>query len=267
MRKEYQIKYGGLPRYLVGNEIGIVLVHGLTGAPVTQYWMGEYLNQRGLTVYIPRLSGHGTIPEDMYRLRWRDWYYDVQAGYEMVRENCKKVFISGLSLGGALTLTIGARERPDGLIAMSAPHAITDPLLPFVPFIKYFKRSFKKEFTDTEDSRRMTEMLNQIKLQRGEPPVSEEGWYKDWIIPAIDQTNRMLAEMRRGLPDIQSPTLLMHSQTDTVVPFSDAEKNYAFIGATEKKLVAFESSTHVISRSFEMEQVWETAYNFIMEHA
>lgn len=260
------IKYGGVPRYMVGGDAGVVLVHGLTGAPSTVYWMGEYLNEKGFSVFMPRLSGHVTEPSDLYRLKWRDWFHDVQGAYLMMRKNCSRVFVAGLSLGGALTLLLGSVEKPDGLVVMSAPHEVEHPLLPYVPVLKLFKKSYTKAFTRTDDSRRLTELLDRIKAEKGERPLDDEGYYRDWILPAVDQTNRMLKVMRSRLPLITSPTLLIHSTMDSVVTFSNAEKNLSLIGSQDKSLVTLTKSTHVITRSFEMQSVWETACSFIQGH-
>ena len=41
-------------------EVGILLVHGFTGSPASMRPWAEYLNQRGYTVKVPLLPGHGT---------------------------------------------------------------------------------------------------------------------------------------------------------------------------------------------------------------
>lgn len=262
-----RIGYGGAPRYLAGGGVGLVLVHGLTGSPVTVYWMGEYLNERGLTVHIPRLSGHGTVPSDLYHHKWEDWYHDVLAAYLMLRESCLKVFVAGLSMGGALTLTLGANEQPDGLIVLSAPHTIHNRLSSFVPFLKHFTKQYKKASSNSEESKKITEYIDAIKRERGEPLIKEEACYDHWILPAVDQTNRLLQEMHSSLDRVKAPVLFIHSRRDRIVPFSDAEANFKQVGSDEKQLVDFEHSTHVLTRSFEMEKVWEVTYRFIAEHA
>ena len=43
-------------------DIGVLLVHGFTGSPSSMRPWAEYLNQKGFTVRVPLLPGHGTKP-------------------------------------------------------------------------------------------------------------------------------------------------------------------------------------------------------------
>ena len=42
--------------------IGVLLVHGFTGAPPSMRPWGEFLLSKGYTVRVPLLPGHGTKP-------------------------------------------------------------------------------------------------------------------------------------------------------------------------------------------------------------
>ena len=53
--------------------IGVLLVHGFTGSPASMRPWGEYLHQRGYTVTVPLLPGHGTTPHDLNRVKWQEW--------------------------------------------------------------------------------------------------------------------------------------------------------------------------------------------------
>ncbi|HLA87386.1 MAG TPA: hypothetical protein VJL10_05165, partial [Anaerolineales bacterium] len=65
------------PFFFSGGRTGCLLIHGFTGTPKEMRWMGEYLNQQGLTCLGIRLAGHATHPEDMRRSRWTDWAASV----------------------------------------------------------------------------------------------------------------------------------------------------------------------------------------------
>ena len=57
-----------------GGEVGVLLCHGFTGSPQSLRPWAEYLAERGLTVALPLLPGHGTRWEDMQLTGWQDWY-------------------------------------------------------------------------------------------------------------------------------------------------------------------------------------------------
>src|SRR3989344_3038238 len=81
------------PFFLEGsNDVGIVLVHGFTASPWEVKDLAEYLNERGITVYAPLLSGHGTVKEHLARTEWQDWYDSVEESYEAMSYLADNVF-------------------------------------------------------------------------------------------------------------------------------------------------------------------------------
>ena len=55
---------------LTAGPIGVLLIHGFPGSPVEMRLIGEYLNEREMTVLAPLLPGHGTTPEDLYQRKY-----------------------------------------------------------------------------------------------------------------------------------------------------------------------------------------------------
>ena len=52
---------------------GIVFVHGFTGSPASMRPWAHFLNDKGYTVRIPRLPGHGTKWQDLNEVKWQEW--------------------------------------------------------------------------------------------------------------------------------------------------------------------------------------------------
>jgi alpha-beta hydrolase superfamily lysophospholipase len=54
----------GMPFFLhsPGSDTGVLLIHGLMAAPEEVREWAQFLYEKGLTVYAPRLAGHGTSP-------------------------------------------------------------------------------------------------------------------------------------------------------------------------------------------------------------
>src|SRR4030042_6331366 len=96
------------PFLSLGDETGILLVHGFTGTPKEMRSMGEFFADQGKTVLGIRLPGHATQPEDMRGKRWQDWVQAVEDGYHLLRCAGRQVFVMGLSMGGILTLGTAA---------------------------------------------------------------------------------------------------------------------------------------------------------------
>ena len=90
--------------FFKGSGTGCLLIHGFTGTTSSMKPMGEYLSKKGLTVLGVRLPGHGTCIEDFTKAKYHQWIDACEDGLRRLKEHCDKIFVSGLSLGGTLTL-------------------------------------------------------------------------------------------------------------------------------------------------------------------
>ena len=107
--REIALTPGGDPFFLPGGDVSCLVIHGFTSTPLEMRWLGKHLNEQGYSVYGPRLTGHGRTAQALRGVRWPHWVADVLSGIVMLRERYEKVFLVGLSMGGALALTAGAR--------------------------------------------------------------------------------------------------------------------------------------------------------------
>jgi carboxylesterase len=100
---------GAEPFFFEGGKTGCLVSHGFTGTTQSMRFLGEYLARGGgLTVVGPRLKGHGTAPEDMAQSTAEEWIRDLEVAMETLRARCDRIFITGLSMGGTLTLYMAA---------------------------------------------------------------------------------------------------------------------------------------------------------------
>src|SRR5438477_1125659 len=82
--------------------VACLLIHGFSGSPPEMRWLGSYLAERGVRVEGVRLAGHGTRPEELSHLTWRDWLRSASEGLERLSRNGRQVAIIGFSMGGLL---------------------------------------------------------------------------------------------------------------------------------------------------------------------
>jgi len=84
----------GMPFLIKGKskDIGVVLSHGYMAAPLEVRELAEYLGRQGFWVYVPRLKGHGTSPEDLATRSYKDWRASVDRGYAIISSICRRVF-------------------------------------------------------------------------------------------------------------------------------------------------------------------------------
>lgn len=210
--------------------------------------IGDYLNERGLTVSAPLLPGHGTVPEDLNRVRWTDWTEAVEAELRKLQGGCEAVFVGGLSLGALLTLYLAAHhpELP-GAMVYSPALIVANRLSRLVPLGKYFIRLFPKRPKDSID-----------------PTVRERSWsYRLYPTFGVHESGKLIREVRRVLPRIVSPLLIVHSLLDADIRPQSARLVYDTVGSADKELLMLNYSGHSLTVDREWELVAERTYRFI----
>ena len=151
----------GMPFLLKGRSkgMGIVLSHGYMAAPLEVRELAQYLNQLGFWVYVPRLKGHGTSPEDLATRSYLDWRASVDHGYAIISNICKHVVAGGFSTGAGLALDLAVRVKAvSGVFAVSAPMRLKDFSSRFAPAVDMWNRLMerarqggaKKEFGENQ---------------------------------------------------------------------------------------------------------------------
>ena len=212
--RAYPLMPGAEPfLYKASSEVGLVLVHGFTAAPSEMRDIARHLADRGITVSAPLLAGHGTSPEDLERTTWQDWFASVNAAVDEMRARCKRVYLGGLSLGGALTLYTAAQRGQDlaGIIVMSAPIYLPTPLGYALKGIKRGMPYLYKPFRDVEDP------------EARERHIS----YSHSPVAALASLVDFLGHVRGSLSQIDLPALIIYARRDHVVPFVSSHHIYS----------------------------------------
>jgi len=231
-----------------GEPTGILLIHGFTATTAEVRLLGKYLHERGYTVSGPLLPGHGTTPEDMDRCHWQDWTGAVEQAYQELATKCERVFIGGESMGALLALYAGsesfAREAA-GLITYAPALLVRGSriwlarlLAPFVPYVN---------------------------KPVGKPSASDDRWQGYPVNPlrAAVQLSQLQQEVRRRLPLIRQPMLVVQGRLDETIDPHCGEIILRETASTDKELHWFERSGHCVILDQEWEQASELALRFI----
>ncbi len=91
---------------------GVMLVHGLTGAPSEMRYLARQLRRRGFSVRVPLLAGHGVDSATLLRTTWHDWLESLDRALTDFRKDVDAVCVAGICAGGALGVALAA-ERPE----------------------------------------------------------------------------------------------------------------------------------------------------------
>jgi carboxylesterase len=230
-----------------GGETGVLLCHGFTGTPQSMRPWGEYLAERGLTVSVPLLPGHGTRWQDMQVTGWQDWYAEVDRELRELSGHCSRVFVGGMSMGGALALRLAQKHGSaiSGVVLVN-PSVKADSLqLKAVPVLRHFVPS-------------VAGIASDIARQGG----TEIG-YDRTPLHAVHSLSRFWRIVRAGLPQVTQPLLLLHSRVDHVVHPSNSAVVLGSVSSVDVTERVLERSYHVATLDHDAEQIFARSYAFV----
>ncbi|MFQ6099977.1 MAG: alpha/beta hydrolase [Anaerolineae bacterium] len=238
--------------FLGGGPVGVLLIHGFTGSPPEMRLVGDYLHQRGFTVSGLLLPGHGTTVEDMNRRRWTDWTGHVEQALADLQARCETVFVGGLSMGSVLTLYLAARhpELP-GAVLYSPAVMVGNRLLYLTPVLKHLIH--KKPKSNKSD---LTDPRAELRLWH----------YEEYPVFAAHELLKLNLQVRRLLPQVTCPLLVIHSTLDRDIHPKSARLTYERAGSADKELITLHNSGHCLTVDSEWEFVAEKTYEFIQTH-
>ncbi len=109
------------PLSVAGSDLGVLVVHGFTGSPVSMRSFADGFVSRGYSVEMPLLPGHGTHIDDMVPTRWEDWYGAAEAAYLDLASRCRAVAVVGLSMGGGISLALAENHANVAALGLVNP--------------------------------------------------------------------------------------------------------------------------------------------------
>lgn len=235
---------------LKGGPVGILLIHGFTGAPPEMRFVGDYLNQRGFTVSGILLPGHGTSADDMNRYKWTDWVEHAKDALTDLCLICDTVFVGGLSMGALITLLLAAgKPQIAGTILYSPAIKLTSRLIYLTPFFKHLVRKVKKPegfYVDPKAHRRL--------------------WsYDERPLFAAHELLKIISHTKAKLSNVTCPLLMIQSVLDETIDPESSQMIYDKTGSMEKNIVMLNNSGHCLTIDGEWEVAAELTVAFMMK--
>jgi carboxylesterase len=244
------IMAGAEPFYYEGSQTAVLVLHGFTGTTQSVRYLGQELHRRfGFTISGPRLAGHGTSPDDMATTGYLDWISSCEAALNALTKDGRRVFVTGLSMGGALTLNLAARfpERVAGAIPINSPAGTLAPQMAEVLMAK-------------SPPARLPGIGSDIKA----PGVVELA-YSEVPVVCVREGFILFAATAALLPKVTCPVLAMHSRDDHVVPPQNGRWIAENVGSSDVRLLWLANSYHVATLDHDKDLIVERAGHFISE--
>lgn len=258
------------PFHFDGGPVGVLLIHGFGGIPAELRPLGEFLAEQGYTVSSVLLARHGQMPEALRGVRWQDWYASVEQGWRELRARCERVIVIGFSLGGLLALHLAAQQPVDGVILLAAAlHLAGGWPLHALSVGRYVVRwYYPMQNADLTDPAVQASLREKgVDLDFNDPAaVAQLRTGARIPTAAIYELVRLGQRMRRALPRVSAPVLVLQGKRDQVVLPVSATHIMAGLSAQDKQLVWFEQSGHQLPSDADHAAVFETIASWLREH-
>lgn len=239
--------------FAVGPEssrIGFLLVHGFTGAPTEVRPVADHLAARGHRCIGVQLTGHGTHVENLRDVSRAHWKQVVAEGHRWLAEDCERVVLVGLSMGGLLSVIEAANHGCDGLVLIAPAFEIANPLFALLPWLGW--------------------MPGAIAAPSGSGLVSREGWKQLWHYErrpfrAARELHRLQVEARAALVRVTAPVLLVQGMLDQTLEPMGAQRAFDRLRASHRQLVWLHRSGHIATVDVEADVLFGAIDGFIAE--
>lgn len=229
----------GMPFLLIASEsdIGVLLIHGLMAAPAEVREWAEFLHARGLTVYAPRLSGHGTSSGDLSTRNANDWLSSVDRGHALLKTCCKKILVAGFSTGAGLALQSAILKPRDfeAVIAVSAP-------------LRF--KSFSSRFAELlHGFNLLCAFLNMGRLAVKFMKNDADNPHINYLLCPVSsfvQVKKLMRNVRLRLADIRIPALIIQGRNDPKVDPRSGPAIFKGLGSPQKHFAWIDFNRHGI---------------------
>lgn len=234
-----------------GARKGVLLLHGLTGAPGEMRLVGRRLCRAGFTTQTPLLAGHGAGQASLLRSTWRDWLSSARDAYLSLAAQVDDVYVAGICVGGALGLALCA-EYPEirgaAVYSMTFEYdgwnmprwATAAPLIQLVANLPLVRRvTFEEPYPYGLKDLRLRDLASRA------PATPVEGALDRMPLGSLYQMYRLGRHVERVAPDISTPTLIVHAEEDDMSHPRNAERlRKALGGSTE--VLSLDDSYHMV---------------------
>ena len=229
------------------DRVGVLLLHGFTGSPASMRPWGQALAERGWTVRVPRLPGHGTRWQDMNITTWEDWYAEADRNIRDLKASCHSVFVCGLSMGGALTLRLAEQHGDDirGIVLVNPAVHTERRDRHLLPVVKHLVGSFPGISNDIAK------------------PGADEVAYDRTPLKAAHSMMSLWSIVREDIARVGQPILLFRSAQDNVVEASNAEWILSHVASTDTEEVVLPRSFHVATLDYDAATIIDGSMEFI----
>lgn len=234
------------PFFFEAGKRAVLLLHGFTGSSADVRMLGRFLEKKGYTTHAPHYKGHGVSPEQLIDTTPAEWWSDVVAGYNLLKEaGYEEIAVIGLSLGGVFSLKLGLHNPLKGIITMCTPMTMRTTDKMFEGVIQYAKQY------------KIQEGKNEHEIEKELEIIRTHG------MASLPELQQLISDVRQSIDLIYAPIFVVQSRNDEIIDPLSAHTIYEQVESLDKQIKWFEHSGHVITLDKEKDQLHEDIHQFL----
>lgn len=230
----------------------ILFLHGWSSTPRELRFLAKRCADAGYHCRGPLLKGHATRLHELAPTRFSDYLEQSEREFDALAAAYGRVSVCGLSMGGLLALHLAAARPVANLVLIA-------------PFLSPAGKTFG--LPNRWLIGRVPLSGNITKREGGpvDEPLSRDTHISYHAMPAQSMVSVVLAARRfaRRVPEVASPTLILHSVHDTTSDFRGSKHLIERLGSEDKTLVAYNSGNHVITLDYQKDALEQTTLDWL----
>ncbi|HUQ08229.1 MAG TPA: alpha/beta fold hydrolase [Kofleriaceae bacterium] len=221
----------------VGDDRGVLCIHGFTGTPYEVRFLGESLAARGMSVRGIALPGHATRVQDLEPVGMSEWTEAVVAAFDEMAARCRAVAVVGQSMGGLLALHLATRRPVAAAASLAAPLwfeglsgvvARVTTRGPLAGKVRYLPKLGGSDVRAQD-------------VKRVNPS------YRAFPVRALGQLIAFMELVDDALPDVRVPLLVLHGEHDHTAPVGSAARIAERVSARDLRVRILPRSFHLLA--------------------
>jgi carboxylesterase len=230
----------------------VIVLHGLCSSSLEVRLFARSVRDRGYRVVTPRIPGYSVAEQDS-EAPFERWVEAVSAEVQRLASACHHVHLCGISLGATLALAAAAesqdRVRSLSLISTTLFYDGWNVsrwrfLLPLAYYTVLGRWYSYRETPPYGVKNERVRAWIAGQLARGE--LSAAGAAR---IPTsrLREANRLIRHVKRSLPHVTTPMLLIHAREDDVASLANPRYVASRVASTDVRETVLEDTYHMIT--------------------
>jgi carboxylesterase len=239
------------------SSFGVLIIHGFTATLDSVKLLYQSINELGIPVSMPLLTGHGaSSPEALRGVKWEAWMTDAEQALLKLSLEVKQVIVIGHSMGALISLNLAERyhDRIDSLVLVAPAIKLVSVFAPGRPL--HFAAPLLSKIIKNWG------LKNDFSGPRCADCIPHYKWVPtDAVISFFELIKKSIQQ----LGHVNVPVLIIHNRHEnTVLPESASILfNSITTEPSEKSIMWLESSGHQIFCDCEREKAVQAIIDYV----